>query len=42
MWSTIKFADMKKGETVVDLGSGAGIDVFLHLNWYKERKGYWN
>jgi ubiquinone/menaquinone biosynthesis C-methylase UbiE len=25
----IKFADLQKGETVVDLGSGAGIDVFL-------------
>ena len=27
-----KFADIKQGETVVDLGSGAGIDVFLELN----------
>jgi arsenite methyltransferase len=25
----VKFADLRKGETVVDLGSGAGIDVFL-------------
>src|SRR5918996_3842542 len=25
----VKFADFQKGETVVDLGSGAGIDVFL-------------
>jgi arsenite methyltransferase len=25
----VKFADLQKGETVVDLGSGAGIDVFL-------------
>src|SRR5919106_6543614 len=25
----VNFADLKKGETVVDLGSGAGIDVFL-------------
>lgn len=25
----IDFADLKEGETVVDLGSGAGIDVFL-------------
>jgi arsenite methyltransferase len=25
----VKFADLSKGETVVDLGSGAGIDVFL-------------
>jgi arsenite methyltransferase len=24
-----KFADIKEGETIVDLGSGAGIDVFL-------------
>ncbi len=28
----IKFADLKEGETVVDLGSGAGIDVFLSAN----------
>jgi arsenite methyltransferase len=27
-----KFADIKQGETVVDLGSGAGIDVFLAAN----------
>src|ERR687896_928871 len=25
----VKFANLQKGETVVDLGSGAGIDVFL-------------
>jgi arsenite methyltransferase len=25
----LKFADIKEGESVVDLGSGAGIDVFL-------------
>jgi arsenite methyltransferase len=25
----VKFADLRDGETVVDLGSGAGIDVFL-------------
>jgi arsenite methyltransferase len=25
----VNFADLQKGETVVDLGSGAGIDVFL-------------
>ena len=25
----VKFADLQKGESVVDLGSGAGIDVFL-------------
>ena len=28
----IKFADLKEGETVVDLGSGAGIDSFLSAN----------
>ena len=28
----VKFASMQKGETVVDLGSGAGIDVFLSAN----------
>jgi SAM-dependent methyltransferase len=28
----IKFADLKEGEMVVDLGSGAGIDVFLSAN----------
>lgn len=28
----VKFAHMQKGETVVDLGSGAGIDVFLSAN----------
>ena len=28
----IKFANLKDGETVVDLGSGAGIDVFLSAN----------
>jgi arsenite methyltransferase len=27
-----KFADIKQGEVVVDLGSGAGIDVFLSAN----------
>jgi arsenite methyltransferase len=25
----VKFADLQRGETVIDLGSGAGIDVFL-------------
>ena len=25
----VKFADLQRGETVVDLGSGAGIDIFL-------------
>lgn len=28
----IKFADLKEGEIVVDLGSGAGIDAFLSAN----------
>jgi SAM-dependent methyltransferase len=28
----LKFASLKEGETVVDLGSGAGIDVFLSAN----------
>lgn len=28
----VKFADLQKGETVIDLGSGAGIDVFLAAN----------
>lgn len=28
----IKFADLKEGEVVLDLGSGAGIDVFLSAN----------
>ncbi len=28
----VKFADLHNGETVVDLGSGAGIDVFLSSN----------
>jgi arsenite methyltransferase len=27
-----KFADIREGETIVDLGSGAGIDVFLAAN----------
>ena len=29
----LNFADIKEGETIVDLGSGAGIDVFLSANW---------
>src|SRR4051794_14585063 len=33
----IKFAHIKQGDTVVDLGSGAGIDVFLAANIVKER-----
>ncbi|HXX05566.1 MAG TPA: arsenite methyltransferase [Candidatus Bathyarchaeia archaeon] len=28
----IQYADMKEGETILDLGSGAGIDVFLSAN----------
>src|SRR5688500_17038326 len=28
----VKFANLQKGETVVDLGSGGGIDVFLSAN----------
>jgi SAM-dependent methyltransferase len=28
----LNFADLKEGETVVDLGSGAGIDAFLSAN----------
>ncbi|MDE1769951.1 MAG: arsenite methyltransferase [Thaumarchaeota archaeon] len=28
----IKFAELQEGETVLDLGSGAGIDVFLSAN----------
>ncbi|MGN6346528.1 MAG: arsenite methyltransferase [Candidatus Nitrosocosmicus sp.] len=33
----IKFAHIKEGDTVVDFGSGAGIDVFLSANIVKER-----
>src|SRR5689334_5460041 len=32
----IKFAYIKEGDTVVDFGSGAGIDVFLAANIVKE------
>ena len=32
----VKFADLHKGETVVDLGSGGGIDVFLSANKVRE------
>ena len=32
----IRFADIDEGDTVVDLGSGAGIDVFLAANIVKE------
>lgn len=28
----IRFADINEGDIVVDLGSGAGIDVFLIVN----------
>ena len=31
----IKFAHIKEGDTVVDFGSGAGIDVFLAANIVK-------
>jgi len=31
-----KFAHIREGDTVVDLGSGAGIDVFLAANIVKE------
>ena len=33
----IGFADIREGNTVVDLGSGAGIDAFLAANLVKER-----
>jgi arsenite methyltransferase len=32
----VNYAKLRKGETVVDLGSGAGIDVFLSVNRVKE------
>ena len=32
-----KFAHIKEGDTVVDFGSGAGIDVFLAANIVKEK-----
>lgn len=32
----VNFADLQKGETVVDLGSGGGIDVFLSANKVRE------
>jgi arsenite methyltransferase len=32
----VKFADLQKGETVVDFGSGGGIDVFLSANKVSE------
>ena len=32
----VNYAKLRKGETVVDLGSGAGIDVFLSANRVKE------
>jgi ubiquinone/menaquinone biosynthesis C-methylase UbiE len=33
----VGFANINEGDTVVDLGSGAGIDVFLAANLVKER-----
>lgn len=36
------FAHLKEGDVVVDLGSGAGIDVFIAANIYqRQRKGHW-
>ena len=35
MWCP-SFADIKEGEVVVDIGSGAGIDVFLAANKVKD------
>ncbi len=32
----VNFANIKEGETVVDLGSGAGIEVFLCANKVRE------
>ena len=32
----VNFADIKKGEVVVDIGSGGGIDVFLSANKVKD------
>src|SRR4051812_30336093 len=32
----VNYAQIREGETVVDLGSGAGIDVFLSANRVKE------
>src|SRR5215472_2441982 len=32
----VNFADLKKGEVVVDIGSGGGIDVFLSANKVKD------
>ena len=31
----LNFADLKEGETVVDLGSGDGVDAFLASKWIK-------
>jgi hypothetical protein len=36
----VNFADIKEGEVVVDIGSGAGIDVFLAAN-KGQRFSYW-
>ena len=39
----LNFANLKEGETVVDLGSGAGIDAFLSSKAIKDGgKGDWN
>ena len=35
--SPLKFANIKEGETVVDLGSGAWIDAFLASKSVKDR-----
>ena len=38
-----RFADINEGNIVVDLGSGAGIDVFLAANIGERKgKGHWN
>ncbi len=29
MWKPLAISSLKDGETVIDLGSGAGFDVFL-------------
>ena len=36
MWTPLNFANLKEGETVVDLGSGAGIDAFLASKQVKD------
>jgi arsenite methyltransferase len=37
-----KFTIINEGDTVVDLGSGAGIDVFLAANIVKDNISHWN